>query len=150
MSPPEEPIGRIETSLNNGFELAGVVRCVSLSCSHRLTCLSVPHAPSPEAGDGAEVSNYLPAVRSPLLASVPAAAHPFPARRRASLTPSPAFTTPFPFFLSLQSKVDGYVFFKPAPAKTPALRSGLINPEQPYNFLLPSGKGWKVRRRPEL
>lgn len=37
----------------------------------------------------------------------------------------------------------GFVTFRPGPAKTPALRSGVIDPEAPYVFNLPKSGGWK-------
>ena len=33
--------------------------------------------------------------------------------------------------------------FRPSPAKTPALRSGTIDPTAPYTFSLPKNKRWK-------
>lgn len=47
-----------------------------------------------------------------------------------------------------QSKIDGYMFFKPPPAKTPALRAKLVDPEQPYNFVVPATGKWKARVAP--
>lgn len=138
-----------------------------------------------EAGDGAEVNNYLPPVRGrpalapggdvgslafarwglqrcpqpsePLLTCLgrPFCAPTPPSRSGPRTGPgdspghSPQPLQMFRRFPPLpsprQSKVEGYVFFKPPPAKTPALRSGLINPEQPYNFIIPATGGWKVR-----
>jgi hypothetical protein len=38
---------------------------------------------------------------------------------------------------------EGFVTFRPTPAKTPALRSGTIDPNAPYTFSLPKNKRWK-------
>ncbi len=43
------------------------------------------------------------------------------------------------------AKEPGFVSFRPAPAKTPALRSGTIDPNAPYTFSLPKDKRWKAR-----
>ena len=49
----------------------------------------------------------------------------------------------------LQSKLPGYVFFRPSADKTPALRSSAIDPKQPYNFVLPAGGRWReLKARP--
>lgn len=39
--------------------------------------------------------------------------------------------------------LPGFVFFKPSAAKTPALRSGTIDPNAPYTFSLPAAGRWK-------
>jgi len=58
--------------------------------------------PAFEAGDGADVSAYLPEAAEP-----------------------------------------GFVTYRPGPTKTPALRSGTIDPKAPYVFSLPKGGKWK-------
>ena len=41
---------------------------------------------------------------------------------------------------------DGFVAFRPAATKTPALRAGTIDPNAPYTFSLPKNKRWKESR----
>jgi hypothetical protein len=40
---------------------------------------------------------------------------------------------------------EGFVTFRPSSQKTPALRSGTIDPTAPYTFSLPKNKRWKAR-----
>jgi hypothetical protein len=41
-----------------------------------------------------------------------------------------------------------FVTFRPSAAKTPALRSGTIDPSAPYTFSLPKNRRWKARCAP--
>jgi hypothetical protein len=68
--------------------------------------LSAPPILRAEAGDGADVTAYLP-----------------------------------------DAAEDGanFVTFRPSATKTPALRSGTIDPSAPYTFSLPKNRRWKAR-----